>query len=298
MSVLPVLGVDAGGSATRAVLVDDGEVLARFEEPPLNVLLQADAFERLVALIRGSGAAAAGLGLAGLRGREHAAEIGRRLAAATGVDVLVVDDTEAALAGAFGDRPGIVVVAGTGSNALGRGGDGSIVRAGGYGFLLGDEGSAYWFAGQALRAALRSHDGSGRKSGALEAAVTAEYGLDFDGIVRLVYSAPADRQLLARLAHTVMALENDPVMADILDAGCDYLVALANLLRNQLGTGQPARELPVAMHGGVFRNAYVCGRFVAATGAEAAVRAPEFGAVDLALQHHRQQSDHGIARTL
>ena len=292
-----MLGVDAGGSATRAVLVEDAQILSRFEEPPLNVLLHPDAFERLAALITASGAAAAGLGLAGLRGRDHAAEMGRRLGDATGVDVVVVDDTEAALAGAFGFEPGIVVIAGTGSNAFGRGGDGRTARAGGYGFLLGDEGGAYWFGSQALRAALRSHDGSGPKSGALEAAVNDEYGLDFDAIVRLVYSDPADRQLLARLARTVMALDDDPVMTGILDAGCDYLVALATLLRRKLGTGPLGGEPPVAMHGGVFRSSYVRSRFASATGAEAAARPPEFGAVDLALRHHRQQSDHGTARS-
>jgi glucosamine kinase len=285
----------------------DGQVLARFDEPPLNVLLQADAFERLTALITVSGAAVAGLGLAGLRGPEHAADMGARLSAATGIDVVVVDDTEAALAGAFGAGPGVIVIAGTGSNALGRSGDGRTARAGGYGFLVGDEGSAYWFASQAIRAALRSHDGSGRKSAALEAAVTAEYRLDFDAIVRLIYREPADRQLLTRLAPTVMALPDDPVMAAILDAGCDYLVALANVLRAQLGSGQLGsqklggqklgEELPVAMHGGVFSNPYVRSRFVSATGAQTATRAPEFGAVDLAMRHHRR-SDHGIARSI
>jgi glucosamine kinase len=289
VSRLPVLGVDAGGSATRAVLMKDGQVLSRFDEPPLNVLLQADAFDRLAALITASGAAAAGLGLAGLRGPEHATEMSARLAASTGVDVVVVDDTEAALVGAFGFGPGIVVIAGTGSNALGRSGDGRTARAGGYGFLVGDEGSAYWFASQAVRAALRSRDGSGTKSDALEAAVTEEYGLDFDALVRLIYRDPADRQLLTRLARAVMALDDDPVMAGILDAGCDYLVALANGLRRELGTGDSGDELPVAMHGGVFQSSYVRGRFVAATGAQVAVRSPEFGAVDLAIRQHEQQ---------
>jgi len=297
-----VLGVDAGGSATRAVLIKDGQVLSRFDEPPLNVLLQADAFQRLAALITASGAAVAGLGLAGLRGPEHAADIGTRLAGATGVDVVVVDDTEAALAGAFGAKPGVIVIAGTGSNALGRSGDGRTARAGGYGFLVGDEGSAYWFASQALRAALRSRDGSGPKSEALEVAVTDEYGLDFDAIVRLIYSDPADRQLLTRLARTVMALDDDPVMTAILNAGCDHLIALANILRRQLGTAQSdtaqrGNELPVAMHGGVFSNPYVRSRFVSATGAKTAARAPEFGAVDLAIRHHGR-SDHGTARSI
>lgn len=294
---LQVLGVDAGGSATRAVLVQDGEILARFEEPPLNVLLQTDADERLAALITASGAAAAGLGLAGLRGRAEAAEMGRRLRIATGVDVVVVDDTEATLVGAFGDGPGIVVIAGTGSNALGRDHEGRTARAGGYGFLVGDEGSAYWFASQALRAALHSHDRTGPKSEALEAAVTAEYGLDFEAIVCLVYSDPADRQLLARLARTVMALEHEPVMTAILDAGSDCLVALAQVVRAELLTDHRTGDLPIAMHGGVFHNPYVRRRFVAATGAVVAARAPEFGAVDLALQDRQQRGTRGAARS-
>ena len=295
MPALQVLGVDAGGSATRAVLVQDGEILARFEEPPLNVLLHADAHERLAALITMSGAAAAGLGLAGLRGRSEAEEMQCKLRDATGVDVVVVDDTEATLVGAFGDGPGIVVIAGTGSNAFGRGREGRTARAGGYGFLLGDEGSAYWFASQAVRAALRSHDGTGPKTDALETTVTAEYRLDFDAIVRLVYSDPADRQVLARLAPTVMALEDDPVMTAILDAGTDCLVGLAHALAAQLWTDQDAGGLPIAMHGGVFENAYVRGRFAGATGATAAARAPEFGAVDLALDHVRQRAMRGTA---
>jgi N-acetylglucosamine kinase-like BadF-type ATPase len=278
--------------------MEDGQVLSRHDEPPLNVLLQADAFERLAALITASGAVAAGLGLAGLRGPQHAADMSARLAAATGIEVVVVDDTEAALVGAFGAGPGVIVIAGTGSNALGQSGDGRTARAGGYGFLVGDEGSAYWFASQALRAALRSHDGSGPKSDALEAAVTDEYGLDFDALVRLIYRDPADRQLLTRLARAVMALDGDPVMTGILDVGCDYLVALATVLRRQLATGERGDELPVAMHGGVFQSPYVRGRFVSATGAEAAARAPEFGAVDLAIRHHREHSDHDTARSL
>jgi N-acetylglucosamine kinase-like BadF-type ATPase len=147
-----------------------------------------------------------------------------------------------------------------------------------------------------MRAALRSHDGTGRKSEALESAVTDEYGSDFDAIVRLLYRDPADRQLLTRLARAVMALDDDPVMGGILDAGCDYLVALANVLRKQLGSGQRGDELPVAMHGGVFSNPYVRRRFVSATGAETAARAPEFGAVDLAIRH-RRRSDDGTARS-
>ena len=278
MRGLPVLGVDAGGSATRAVLVRDGAVVSRFSEGPLNLMLHADAFERLVALIKESGAGAAGLGLAGLRGQAEGEELQRRLVAATGARVVVADDTEIALMGAFEGGPGIVVIAGTGSNAFGRDAHGRAARAGGYGFLLGDDGSAYAVANQALRAALHSVDGTGPKSAALERAVLDGYGLDFDGIVRLVHSAPGDRQLVARIARVVLQLD-DPVVRQIVDRAADALAALAHALRERLGA-----DLPVAMHGGMFQDAAIRERFVAATGAVMPAASPEFGAVLLAVR--------------
>ena len=291
MPGLPVLGVDAGGSATRAVLVRDGEVVTRYSEGPLNLLLHADAFERLVLLIKQSGAGAAGLGLAGLRGQAEGEQLQRRLTAATGARVAVADDTEAALMGAFEGGAGIVVIAGTGSNAFGRDANGRAARAGGYGFLLGDDGSAYSIANELVRAALRSYDGTGPKSEALERAVLDAYssdvaggdvargdgaGIDFDGIVRLVHSAPGDRQLVAPVAHRVMQLD-DPLVRQIVDRAADALAALAHALRARLGA-----ELPVAMHGGIFQDAAIRERFVAATGAVPPALAPEFGAVLLA----------------
>jgi glucosamine kinase len=277
VSGIPVLGVDAGGSATRAVLVRDGELVTRFDEPPMNLLLQPDAFDRLVVLIKDSGAVAAGLGLAGLRGRADGEQLQQRLSGATGVKVVVVDDTEAALVGAFDGGPGIVVISGTGSNAFGRNAAGRTARVGGHGFLLGDEGSAYWMASQALRAALHSHDGTGPKAPALEAAVTHAHGGDFDAVVREVHRNVANRQLIAGLARAVLALD-DPVMAAIRDAGVDFLVAMARVLQDRLGA-----ELPVSMHGGIFEERYVRSRFVAATGAVEPAKPPEFGAVHIAL---------------
>ena len=70
---------------------------------------------------------------------------------------------EAALLGAFDGGPGIVVIAGTGSTALGRAADGALCRVGGHGYLLGDEGSGYWIGNQARTPARsRSADGTGR----------------------------------------------------------------------------------------------------------------------------------------
>ena len=275
MSGSRLLGVDAGGSATRAVLVSGGELVARFDEAPLNLLLHEDAFERLVLLVKEAGSTAAAFGLAGLRGESEARRLEERLNSATGAHIAIADDTEIALLGAFEGEPGIVVIAGTGSNAFGRDAHGRAARVGGYGFLLGDEGSAYWIANRALRTALHSHDGTGPKSAVLEDAVTASYGLDFDGIVRLVHTNAADRQLVARVARTVMELD-DPVMHAILDDAAAALAALATALRERLGA-----SLPVAMHGGIFGNERIRAGFVAATGAVTPAQPPEIGALRL-----------------
>ena len=100
--------------------------------------------------------------------------------------------------------------------------------------------------------------------------------------MRLLYRDPADRQLLTRLARAVMAMDDDPVMTGILDAGCDYLVALANVLRRQLGTAQrwasesagryARRRLQQSLCSWPIRLGYR---------GQIAARAPEFGAADL-----------------
>ena len=191
------VGVDAGGTGSRAVVVRDGVVVARRDLGPINVLLHADAVDRLAGAVTDAGAAAAGFGLAGLRSDEHARELTAELARRTGARVVVGDDTDAALAGAFAGRPGIVVIAGTGSGAAGRDAAGRTVRVGGHGFLLGDEGGGYWIGREAVRAALRAADGTGPAT-ALTAVVERAFG-SLTGAETLVHQRPTDRQLLSRL---------------------------------------------------------------------------------------------------
>jgi N-acetylglucosamine kinase-like BadF-type ATPase len=273
----PVLGVDAGGTDCRAVLVRDGEILLRRRLGPLNVLLHSDALDRLAALILETGAVAAGLGLAGVRTAADADQIAAELRARTGVPVAVGDDTEAALAGAFRGQPGVVVIAGTGSGALGRDADGRTARVGGHGFLLGDEGGGYWIGREAVRAALRAADRTGPPT-ALAAVVRDAFG-DLAGAVQQVHARPTDRRLLSRLVPAVAALaespQRDPEAARILAEAGDHLVGLAEAIRDRLG------PLPVAMAGGVFEAGPVRWRFVAATDAAEPAEPAEIGAIRL-----------------
>jgi len=275
MAGLPILGVEATGVGTQAVLVQDGEVVSRFTEGPMNVLLDPSAFDRLAHLIKESGASAAGLGLAGLHSKREASLLEMQMRAKTGVAAVVADDTEVAQLGAFNGAPGIVVIAHTGSNSFGRDGGGRAARAGGFGHVIGDEGSHYWIGSQALRSAVKSNDGRGQKSLALEQAITSAYGTDLETIMMRVTEQAADPGVISRLAKTVMNLE-DPIMKEILDEATDDLVAHVTAIRGQLG------HLPVAMYGSIFQHPYIRARFVNATNAVDAVSTPVFGAVILA----------------
>jgi glucosamine kinase len=267
------VGVDAGGSGSRAVVVRDGVVVARRDLGPINVLLHADAVDRLAAAVTDAGAVAAGFGLAGLRSAEHARELTAELARRTGATVAVGDDTEAALAGAFAGRPGIVVIAGTGSGAAGRDAAGRTVRVGGHGFLLGDEGGGYWIGREAVRAALRAADGTGPAT-ALTGMVQRAFG-SLGGAELEVHRHPAERGLLARLVPEVAALAADAEAARILAEAAAYLAELAAAVRARLG------DLPVAGVGGIFRCAPVRDAFRVATSAADPVEPPELGALRL-----------------
>ncbi len=276
LTVEPILGIDCGGTGTRAVLLQDGHSIARYSEGPMNALLHADGTERLAQLIVGSGASRVGIGIAGLRGPEAALAVQCELQERTGAHVIVGDDTEAALLGAFGGEPGIVVLAGTGNNALGRNAHGTTARAGGYGFLLGDEGSGYWIAAQAIRMALRSHDRTGPHLPALEDIVLDHYDEDFDAIVRRVHAAPGNRRIVADLVPA-LAQSADPCVDDLFQHAADHLVRLADSVRRFLG------PLRVSMSGGVFRIDRVRTRFVNATGGVLPLASVEVGAAHLAL---------------
>src|SRR5438046_6075315 len=76
-------------------------------------------------------------------------------------DIEVVGDVEIAFEDAFGDGPGVLVIAGTGSIAYGRNSEGAIARAGGWGHAISDEGSGYWIGVESVRAALQTRDREG-----------------------------------------------------------------------------------------------------------------------------------------
>ena len=274
-----LLGIDAGGSATRVVVISEGKIVRRLIAPPMNALLTGDLAERLLGLIAAEGVTAAGIGMPGLRSPTAAARLSAELAELAGCPVRVATDGQIAVLGAFGTAPGIAVFAGTGSGAMGFDGE-RWARAGGHGFLLGDEGSAYWIGRSAASAALRWEDGMGG-SEVLRDAVVQATGTELAGLVHGVHSHPADRGRLARLAPVVTELAAvDETARQIAGQAATHLAELALAVRRALG------PLPVCGLGGVFRAPVIWDRFAGLTDAVRPLASPEVGAALLAWRDH------------
>jgi glucosamine kinase len=282
-------GIDGGQSSSGAVLGDErGTVLARVSGPPADLVGEArDAARQAGVLDALLAAALARAGLpddtafaavvAGLSGFDEGESIPPILHARAGT-FRFVHDTLAAHAGAFDGAPGIVVIAGTGSVAYGLARDGSSLRAGGWGFLFGDEGSAFWLGRLALRKAMRAEDRGGRDVRRGQALLAA-LGLP---TLRAVQHAFAHGELtrpqIAALAP--LALEDRALR----EKAAEALAGLAALAARRLAAKRPA----IAGSGGLFAGSAALRRaWAARVEAElpkATVVEPRFDAVFGALR--------------
>src|SRR5213080_321545 len=160
----PVVGVDGGGTRTRAVILDGERILGEGSAGPSNPLrvgiANAGAAIReaiddacAAASIHRDDIVAGGIGLAGVRRKDIRTRMREVLIEGLGIkNIEVVTDGEAALYGATDGAPGIVVISGTGSICCGVNRQGKRVFAGGWGPVAGDEGSGNWIARRALQA--------------------------------------------------------------------------------------------------------------------------------------------------
>ena len=156
-----------------------------------------------------------------------------------------------ALEGALLGAPGVVIVSGTGSVVLGKQPTGKLIKVGGWGPLLGNEGSAQWVAREALRAAARATDGTGPETLLVEA-LRRQFGVRaFERIIDVVYEHPMNPAELGALAPLVAtaAQRGDRIALDIFRrAGQELAVQAARAIR-LLGIKQPS----VSYQGSMFR---------------------------------------------
>jgi N-acetylglucosamine kinase-like BadF-type ATPase len=237
-----LLGIDCGGSHTAVAVGDrQGRVLSRAEGP--GSAMRPGGAERSAAVILDvarRAATQAQVSLPATLALVGAAGAGRPLEQEALADAIkaagvaeradVRGDTEVALYAAFGDGPGILINAGTGSIAHARGADGRLYRAGGHGWQLGDEGGGYWLGRRALAAAARAHDGLEEASTLLERLLVA-LGLEtFDDLIR--WTATATPAQVAALAPHVLnaAREGEIVAQRIVEEAAAELSQLVRVL--------------------------------------------------------------------
>jgi N-acetylglucosamine kinase-like BadF-type ATPase len=278
------LGIDGGGTKTTCAVGDDSRLLASATAGASNIVRvgEVQARESLHRSVR-QACAAAGIapaevartcvGGSGAVRPELAATVRRILAEILASPVDVVGDMQIALEAAFDTGAGVVVIAGTGSIAYGRGRDGNTARAGGWGFAIGDEGSAHWIGRAAVSAVLRGADLS---DATLEARSAFEKSPYVSGLCKAWGVASiAD---LARAANSIpppdfaalfpaVAGSEDELGARVLASAGRELAQLAVVVIRRLFAGGEADSVtvpatatsvvPVAMTGGVFRHASV-----------------------------------------
>ncbi len=211
--------------------------------------------------------------------------LARELSIASGARVRVAPDATVAWLGAFLGAPGIVVIAGTGSVAVGGSGK-RLLRVGGHGYLIGDQGGGYWIGKRGLRAALAAAEGSGPPT-TLTQAIPEAAGCTLDDLVTRVHRDPRDRAILASLAPVVArcgsGAHRDLVAGEIVVAAAVALAGLAQALQRRLRDGGICdSDLPVSKAGGVFSMPWLREEFCRRTGGRAPLAPPEVGAALLA----------------
>ena len=267
------LGFDAGGSKTVCLVGDSSAILCRGESGPANPSLVGVAgFKSAIGeAARAAIAAAADVADGGSASPPRAAWIGvaggetpamRAALGAAAREVLdsrqisISHDARLILAAA-GLRSGIAVVAGTGSSVYGRSAGGREVSVGGWGHLLGDEGSGYDLGRRALRAVTQAADGRAPVTRLSEAIPLALGVASVRALRERLYPAPPVSDV-ARLARVVLELAaDDEVAAALVAAAARDLARAVDACREQLEAADPASDrrgrvqLPVAVAGGL-----------------------------------------------
>jgi N-acetylglucosamine kinase-like BadF-type ATPase len=258
-----VMAIDGGATKTLAAVLDlDERTVHVAEGGPSNAdaVGAASAVDALLAV------ADRALGLAGIAQDRLAAAvlavagtdtdaIARNVRAARTDDWIVVNDVVGAWATATGGQPGVGAISGTGSNVFGVGPGGRPWRVGGWGHLLGDEGSGYWLGKESIRAALADRDGSGPQTALAGAAIEFFGVASVEALAALVYAKPLTKGEVAAFAVQTceLAQGGDAVAHELYTRGAHELAAQIAAVIGHTGLGGGDDEFPVGLIGSVFR---------------------------------------------
>ena len=258
-----VIGIDAGGTKTVCQLADStGRVLSEARGGGANLQAVGELeVEKVLHHVmdeaiadRGITPAAICLGIAGVDRPDDAAAV-RGIMRRIGYQarVLIVNDALVALEAGTPGAPGVVIISGTGSIAYGRNRTNEAARAGGWGHILGDEGSGYWIGRSALRAVLREADQRGPKT-ALTPLLLKHFGIaQAQGLLHEVYYSNLRPSAIGSLAQCVEAAfrEGDSAAIGILRGAANELEASGLTVARRLGlVGEP---FIFVLSGGILR---------------------------------------------
>jgi len=266
-TIRAVVGVDGGGTKTRAVILgNDGNVIGEGIAGPSNPLRvgianACSAIREAIdaacqeARIRRTDLIAAEVGLAGARRKELNARMREALLTLGIAEIVVVGDADIALYGATEGEPGVIVIAGTGSICCGINHRGRTACAGGWGPIAGDEGGGAWIARRALRAIAHAADGRGPATSLTSAASVYFHVSDPNDLSTAIYAPTITNERLAGFAKFVIeaAKSKDRIAREILCEG-----------GRELGYSAAAVIATLKMERERFQVAYVGGVFDAA----------------------------------
>jgi N-acetylglucosamine kinase-like BadF-type ATPase len=260
-----VVGVDGGGTKTHAVIAAEAghKVLGEGKAGPSNPLRVGvtesaaavrEAVERACAAagVRRTEVSAFEVGLAGVRRADLRATMCVALAELGIKPLEVVTDSEVALYGATGGKPGVVIIAGTGSSCRGRNLRGRHAWAGGWGPLAGDEGSSSWIARRALQAVAKATDRRGPRTPLVKAACDFFNVAAPEDLATAVYAPSVTNQRIAGFGRLVIeaAKQRDSVSLEIVDGAGRELAQAAGAVIRKLRMQR--ERFAVGYVGGVF----------------------------------------------
>lgn len=251
------LGVDGGQSGTEAVIGDEtGEVLGTGHGPACR---HPGAVEEAV---RTAGFARTSFEVAcfGLSGGQPEAET-MACQSVPAKQYIFTHDASIALTGALDRAPGVIVIAGTGSMAFGRNAAGEEARAGGWGYIFGDEGGAFDLVRGALRAALRQEEGWGPSTALRDMLLEATGSATANQMLHRFYTPEFPRDRIAAIAPLIDAAgeSGDAVAQELLKAAAQALATIAGVVRSRLFA--PSEPASVSYSGGLFFSPILLARF-------------------------------------
>lgn len=258
-----VVGIDGGGTKTRGIVADErGDRIAEATGPGSTVKpgLAGNSAEVIAAVVRDaleeggitdSRPRVVCVGVAGVGRESERAALFEALQSQNLADEIVVQtDFSIALDDAFGDGPGVLLIAGTGSSAFARGPTGATARCGGWGAMIGDEGSGAWIGRKALSVVSAASDGREPETALTGAVLTAAEVSEASELIR--WAADATPAKLATLAPVVLSVADagDLRANSIISMAVEELALHVRALARQLFTDERA-SVPVAFTGGL-----------------------------------------------